>query len=631
MSVTAYKIGVEIALVNSVSAGLAVISRDLLGLNTSIKQIEQSFGRWAVAAGGVASILGGSVMLGAMGKLVQHGRELVHQQELMRISGLDNQEIAAATAKSYEVSARVQTTTISENLRHIRELRMALGSTELAEENLEAVSKADAVLNSIKGGSKDQVWQLVKSLELHGDAQDKEKFLSMLDTFTKAEIASGGKVDPSQFFMAFKYGRTAMLGWDDTFIGQYLPRSIQSMSGGGGSGSGTGGPGNAIMSAFQAVVRGQMPKKAAGEFERLGLADVQHIEGSSQSTLGPVKGRDLFIHNPYEWVQSVLMPALLARGITKKEDILAEVGQLFPNRTAGQIVSEWALQGRAYAGAASNFEKDAAQARMALGNQPSFESLRAHDPTVIMEAFHKQWTALLEALGSPMVAPAMSAMRSITDLMTSITQFSGAHPDAIRRTGEGLAIVAAGLIALGGTAVVTAVAMAAPFAAAIGLIAGAVTVVAGLAVVNWDAIKAGASSVVSAFDAIGAAINSFVSSIAAIPGKIKSLLPSFGGAPAVDDLGGIGTGGKLGTEGAHGAIGPDGIPGAAGQKQSWNVIPPPRNQTPIVLSSTLNLDGRTLADQMSEHLASLFEHPISAPASNGLAYYTSPDSGWSTT
>ena len=59
-----------------------------------------------------------------------------------------------------------------------------------------------------------------------------------------------------------------------------------------------------------------------------------------------------------------------------------------------------------------------------------------------------------------------------------------------------------------------------------------------------------------------------------------------------------------------------------------NFIPPPRTERAIILSSTLNIDGRTLAEQLSEQTAALYEHPTSAAAANGLAYVTPPDSGW---
>jgi hypothetical protein len=324
-----YKIGVSIALANGVSSVLAIIGRDLLGLNTSIAKVEKSFGRWGLAIGGVAAILGGSAMLKGLAGLAKHGGEVNHQLELMKIAGMQNGEIQASLAQAMKTTGGVTTTTLADNLKHIRELRFAFGDTSKAMLHLNEVSKADAILNSIKGGGKDQVWDLVKSLEQKGVTIDPKEFASYVNTMTKVVEASGGKVTPQMFQSTFKYGRTAMLGWDEAFVGGALPRLIQSMaSSGGGGGSGNGGPGNALMSAFAKVVQGQMPKTAAEEFDRMGLAPggAKHIKGSSESQIpGGIAGRDQFMANPYEWVQKTLMPALAKHGITSQNDIIAEI------------------------------------------------------------------------------------------------------------------------------------------------------------------------------------------------------------------------------------------------------------------------------------------------------------------
>jgi len=54
------------------------------------------------------------------------------------------------------------------------------------------------------------------------------------------------------------------------------------------------------------------------------------------------------------------------------------------------------------------------------------------------------------------------------------------------------------------------------------------------------------------------------------------------------------------------------------QKQGWNVIPK-RDGRPIVLSSALNIDGRTLAETIASHMAALYENSSVSPAANGLA------------
>lgn len=263
-----WKIGVQISLANNVSPVLAVIAKDMLGLKGPIKDVENAFASWKVAALGAVGVITGSAMLGGLAKLASYGSDVNHQLELMKVAGMQNAEIQQSIAQAMKTSALVQTTTYAGNLEHIRELRYAFGNSDKANQYLTDVSQANAVLNAVKGGGSDQVWELVKSLEQKGLTTDPSAFMSYVNQMTKVVEATGGKVTPSQFFSTFKYGRTAMLGWDEDFITQYLPRLIQSMSGGGGSGSGTGGPGNALMSAFAKSFRGRCrerrPKSSTG-------------------------------------------------------------------------------------------------------------------------------------------------------------------------------------------------------------------------------------------------------------------------------------------------------------------------------------------------------------------------------
>ena len=55
-----YRIGVTIGLTNNMSSVLAVIGRDVLGLNTKVSDVEKNFNGWAKAIGSVAGIIGGT-------------------------------------------------------------------------------------------------------------------------------------------------------------------------------------------------------------------------------------------------------------------------------------------------------------------------------------------------------------------------------------------------------------------------------------------------------------------------------------------------------------------------------------------------------------------------------------------
>jgi hypothetical protein len=445
----AYKIGVSIILNNSMTPGLTAITAQLLGMNNTVNLLNGNLARLKLA--GAAGILGGVMIFKGMAKLAEHGAEVNHQLELMKIAGMTNGEIQASMAQSMKTSGNVMTTTLSENLAHVRELRYAFGDTSKAMEHLDTVSKANSVLNSIKGGGHDQVWELVKALENKGLTADPKSFESYINTMTKVTEATGGKVTPANFMSTFKYGRTAMLGWDEDFIGGALPRSIQSMTTGGGGAGGGGGPGNALMSAFAKVVQGQMPKNAAEEFDRMGLAPggAQHIKGSSDAQVaGGIAGRDQFIANPYEWVQRTLMPALAAKGVTSQNDIIAQISKMFPVRTASQLIGEYALQGRFHEGENSPFEKDIGQSKGAMDLSMSFPELMKNDYPTVMKAFHQQFKLLLEVLGMPLVAPGgpvLRAMAGITSAINAMSQFATAHPEGMAAA---LSVLASGAVAL---------------------------------------------------------------------------------------------------------------------------------------------------------------------------------------
>jgi len=395
----AYRIGVSIVLANGVSPVLALIGRDLAGLRPTIAGIESDFKGWSTAILGVAGILGGTAMIGGLAAVAKHGGDVNHQLELMKLAGMDNAEIQSSIAGAMQTTGSVMTSTLSENLAHIRELRFAFGETSAAMAHLNEIAQANSILNAVKGGGQDQVWELVKALEGKGLTYDPAEFDSYVNTMTKVVEASGGKVTPQQYMSTFKYGRTATLGWDEGFVGGALPRLIQSMASSGGGGGGAGGPGNALMSSFAKVVQGQMPKTAAAEFDRLDLGRAAPIAGSSESQIvGGIVGRDQFMANPYEWVQKTLMPALAAHGITSQSDIIAEISKLFPVRTASQVVTEMALQGRFHEGEQSPFEKDIRLQHGAMG-MPGYDELIKNDYPTLLDAFNKQWESLLQTMG----------------------------------------------------------------------------------------------------------------------------------------------------------------------------------------------------------------------------------------
>jgi hypothetical protein len=77
------RIAVSISLINEISPVVANILRDLGALNASVVQVEKSLGRW-----GKQAELGALVIGGALAKVASAGSEILHQQQMMAIAGL---------------------------------------------------------------------------------------------------------------------------------------------------------------------------------------------------------------------------------------------------------------------------------------------------------------------------------------------------------------------------------------------------------------------------------------------------------------------------------------------------------------------------------------------------------------
>jgi hypothetical protein len=182
-----YKVGIALALTSNHGQVLGALSKSLLGVHADVDKLTGAFSKLGGVIKGALCIYAGEKLFGGLEKLVKAGSEIVHQQ-MMTIAGMSSKEVAEATARAYQVSAQVQTTTIAENLKHLKELRYAFGDYGTAQKYLTEVSKAQGVLGVLGGkGLSDQVWPMVKALEEKGLTNKPEEFVKYLNGMTQAE------------------------------------------------------------------------------------------------------------------------------------------------------------------------------------------------------------------------------------------------------------------------------------------------------------------------------------------------------------------------------------------------------------------------------------------------------------
>jgi hypothetical protein len=207
-----------------------------------------------------------------------------------------------------------------------------------------------------------------------------------------------------------------------------------------------------------------------------------------------------------------------------------------------------------------------------------------------LREFHAQFKTLLETLGGPMMqpgGPVMTAMAQLASAMNSMSQFAAANPEAIKMIALGLGALATALIAI-------------PVGLVLGIPAG-ITAIAGaigaLVYLEWDKIR-------GYLLAFNDAVTQFINWLAGIADKIKGLF------------------GSLANPTPNGS--PDRMP-SLGQPMRFDPGTSKTKATPISLS--LNVDGRTLAQSISEQLEQLYEHATGAPAYNGQSHFNRADGG----
>lgn len=443
----AYSVAVKLRLVNAVTPGLMTISqqfakthRDALALQRQLDKIRLTM----KLAGGVAAT--GFAGLGLIGKTAKVAGEYTHQLAQMRAAGMSNLEIAQATAQAWKTSGEVMTSSAADNLAAIRELRMVFGNTRHAMENVSTIQKIQAILSSTgHGGNGDEAYTVAKALELRGAVRTPAELAKQADLMTKAIIASGGKVAPQDFLSAFTYGRAATIGWSDQFTYGVLPTLIQEQKGAGGGGQG--GAANALMSAYAAIVQGKIPQKALGEWEKLKLLDPRKIVwnkvGSAKGVLpGGIKGTDLFVSNPLDWSQNVLLPALKAAGYDTEEKQRKMIPFLFQNRTASFSVQQMVTQ-------AWKFQRDQALIDKAIGLK-DYDRLAKEDPVLVYQELQKKWQETQLQIGLQVLPMLIDGTEKLTYFLRDLNTAMRNNPEITKSLT--LAFTAlSGAIAFGGS------------------------------------------------------------------------------------------------------------------------------------------------------------------------------------
>lgn len=592
----AYKIGVSIVLANGVSPVLAIIGKDLLGLNTSVEAIQRNFGGWSAALIGVGAILTGSTILGAMTKIAMKAADF--QDALTKISQLNPK--VAELVKSGEITKMSYGIGTSLGMK-VEDVTKVYGGIygvlqdpHEAEELTPIASRYARLMQMRHPGSKPEqsINTLMRAGELSGRLTDDngkidpKKVEEWFDMAARLEAATHGQVNPEQLLGLAQQGGGVALRGLSTEGYEHMAIMAQMM---GGQRAGT-----ALLS-LRSQMGGTMMKRSAEAMQEYGLLNDGEwtTEGGHVSLSESASKRlnDLVSKDPMNFI-NFLVDRLEARGIKDKDDQMQALQRILGRQTTQRMVADMLLAREQIKRETEGLQQGATVR----------QGLDAYSGNIHagMQNVSAAWHNLLVAIGGPEGERFAALLNKIAGAFNWLTaQVNKLSPEQIDWIFKIMAGFAAGLIVLGGvvTAALVSTLIAAPVAIA-GAVTGVAAAVGTLLYLQWDKVKA-------LFEGITSAISSFIDKIVGLYDKVKSFLFT-DKSPKQNP--------------------------AEMQKNPFLFLqrfdPSTDTGKGGAITLALNIDGRTLAQAVSDQLASLHDFSTGGHAADGMSRFGNVDQGF---
>ena len=453
----AYKIGVKLSLINNISSGLNVISgafsktsQDAKALQAKLSGIKL-LGIQGMAVGGM-----GFMGLGIMKHMIKPAEEYTHQLNLMNIAGLSQKELAEATGAAWKNTGSVITTTATENLRILMDMRNLLTNMDDAKNILPVVTKMQAVFKSsthqgISANSQEFAYSMAKALDIIGAASDGKRFETEASMMSKAVMATQGRVTPAAMQSVFQYGRQAKMGWNNEFKYEILPALIQEYAAGkGGAGGGSRGVGPMLASFYRMTNQGFVNKKSLPELVSLGLlpkgSDLK--TATSSTTAEHMTGYKTARENPFQWVQETLVPAIHKKygANMSTADLVQHITDITRgNQLAATLMAEFAAK-------PANFLREQQNIKRAMPYKDAYNASVSNDPTIAHAALAAQWESVKIAATMSLVPILIPALMKLANGLQTLSIFMRNNQVLVKTLGINFGLLF-GAMAIGGTVV----------------------------------------------------------------------------------------------------------------------------------------------------------------------------------
>lgn len=365
---------------------------------------------------------------GTRAALTAASRERVQQAE-MKYAGLSEGERGKIDSSADKYVSKYNLNK-AEVLEVLKDSSLNAIDTDTALSMADPMMKAMLVLKNLFGkeGAVDGLRAFNKAMDNMG-VQDPELYTKMLDGYVRSQQVIGRDISPESYAQAIKFARAPGKAYGKDFISTWLPYMAAET---GGSDSG-----GKIRAAFDNLASGRTPKAQLERQIELGLRQgvVRNDKGKIVQP-GTLTEADRFYANPLEWMDGVLKPALVKKGIDVNNpgDMAAYVGNIVGNRLAGDMLF----------GALEQFDQYKRQKENRGDNAfglKAADTIQAENPFAAFDAFKDAMSNLSAA-----VMPMDSISSGLNTMAGLINSFQQSLRDGNPAAWGGLA--------LGGTAVV---------------------------------------------------------------------------------------------------------------------------------------------------------------------------------
>lgn len=444
----------RVRLINGVTAGLTSISSAFAKAHGDATKLQGALDsiKFKLAAGG-ALIGAGAFGFLMLDKAVKPAEEYAHQLNIMRMAGMSNLDIARATGDAWKNTGTVITTTATQNLRAILDLKNILGTMKDAEWALPIVTKVGAVMQSssegnIRNNAQDIAFQMAKALDIIGAARDPGTFSREAGLMSKVVTAFQNRVTPKQFQGVFQYARQAKFDLSDEFKYEFLPSLMLEMSSGAsGSGGGSRGVGPMLAALYRVTNQGYINSKSVSLWEQLGLlkAGTALKTTTTGTVTAALNNRTLAAQNPFLYATQVLEPAIRKKygnvSVGREREI---IGELFRgNQLAAAAMMEFISKPQ-------NYLRDQKIIRGAMPFNQAYDPAQKNDPDFQYAALRSQLDNLETTAGLAILPMEISALKMLNPMLLEFSLWTRQHPKLVKALMLSFAGLSAAM-AFGGT------------------------------------------------------------------------------------------------------------------------------------------------------------------------------------